>query len=411
MLCLICREEHSDMSDEHIIPKALGGHIHCYRVCKTCNNRLGELVDNHLIDHWLSVAYRHRHRLKGNSRSIPNPLTGEGQLDDGTRVKILEDEDGKIAVKLIPGKPIVSDDGKSFSFTVDASEEKNIEKIKSKIISRLGISTDKFRIEENREHHELVQPLVKSQIQLDLLSYKIGLLKIAYEFACEHIPDYFESESAKEISKILKMGDIAKVKELNLVSDAVLPQSKKFLEEFIDYTRPDRHVLMLFNGEGGLLCFIQIGDIFNTVVRLSDTPFKISGEMVVAINDLKEPAPRYTTLEDLTLTAIEDSRLAYMFAEEIPDNIQRLLEECKVGIACNSENDNIFYDEAGNAIITTQSLLTQLSSMGNYSVSTEESGEMKTIYPIPEGLYWRLMPIDKLLPVKEIIEIQTIKKI
>ena len=44
--CIICRREAVEASDEHIIPKALGGYMHTWNVCQECNSILGHKVDS-----------------------------------------------------------------------------------------------------------------------------------------------------------------------------------------------------------------------------------------------------------------------------------------------------------------------------------------------------------------------------
>ena len=81
--CIICRNDNQDLSDEHVIPEAIGGYYHIYCVCKDCNSKLGKNVDKLLMDHWFIKAARYEKGLKGYSGKIPNPLIGEGILSTG----------------------------------------------------------------------------------------------------------------------------------------------------------------------------------------------------------------------------------------------------------------------------------------------------------------------------------------
>lgn len=53
------------MSDEHVIPEAIGGYYHIYSVCKTCNSRLGDHIDKLLLNHWFIKASRYEKVLRG----------------------------------------------------------------------------------------------------------------------------------------------------------------------------------------------------------------------------------------------------------------------------------------------------------------------------------------------------------
>lgn len=35
--CIICHADGVELTDEHVIPDAIGGYIHCHKVCKDCN--------------------------------------------------------------------------------------------------------------------------------------------------------------------------------------------------------------------------------------------------------------------------------------------------------------------------------------------------------------------------------------
>ena len=43
--CIICHQDNQELSDEHVIPEAIGGYYHIYNVCKDCNSKLGDHVD------------------------------------------------------------------------------------------------------------------------------------------------------------------------------------------------------------------------------------------------------------------------------------------------------------------------------------------------------------------------------
>lgn len=70
--CIICRKGNVIRSDEHIIPMSLGGYMHTWNVCKSCNSKLGQNVDPLLTNHYLIQWERYFHKLKGESgKEVP----------------------------------------------------------------------------------------------------------------------------------------------------------------------------------------------------------------------------------------------------------------------------------------------------------------------------------------------------
>lgn len=63
--CIICHRDGVDLSDEHVIPDAIGGYYHIYNVCKKCNSNLGDHVDIHLLKQWMIIGARNNKRLVG----------------------------------------------------------------------------------------------------------------------------------------------------------------------------------------------------------------------------------------------------------------------------------------------------------------------------------------------------------
>jgi len=47
--CIICDENIALKNEEHIFPDAIGGNLKVYTLCKLCNSKLGNTVDNKLV--------------------------------------------------------------------------------------------------------------------------------------------------------------------------------------------------------------------------------------------------------------------------------------------------------------------------------------------------------------------------
>jgi len=143
MLCIICREDKEDMSDEHVIPDSLGGFYHIFNVCKTCNSRMGEKVDSPLVNHKLSELYRFAQEIEGKSGRVPNPFSGifmeEGSPEVKGRVDV--NSEGKLEALYHPVIKLKEEAGvvQSIEITVSSKDEGKIDEILKKIIKRKGI--------------------------------------------------------------------------------------------------------------------------------------------------------------------------------------------------------------------------------------------------------------------------------
>ena len=65
--CIVCWENTSAISDEHVIPEALGGHYHIKSVCRDCNSRMGSHVDSMLVNHTFSKFGRYVEKITGTA--------------------------------------------------------------------------------------------------------------------------------------------------------------------------------------------------------------------------------------------------------------------------------------------------------------------------------------------------------
>ncbi|WP_255259049.1 tyrosine-type recombinase/integrase [Bacillus thuringiensis] len=64
-----------------MFPDSLGGLLITNDVCKACNDKLGEKVDVHLVNHGLMQFARFTKGLKGKKGKLPNPI-GIGKYKD-----------------------------------------------------------------------------------------------------------------------------------------------------------------------------------------------------------------------------------------------------------------------------------------------------------------------------------------
>lgn len=236
-ICIICREEkkYTDRSDEHVIPDSLNGYYHIYNVCTACNKNMGASVDGVLLNHKLTQLYRYVEKIKGKSGSIPNPFKEVRSMKDEPETKVkTEIKDGEIITKYIQNVTFdknKDDTIRSFHITVDASDEHKLEGIKKNIQKKYGLDESKFKT--TIQLNKVDKPVLEGTWEVDTHKYKMGLLKIAYEFAVDSIPQYFNDRTAIQISKILKDADYDKLDTLK-ISNGFNNEAFNFVEDLID---------------------------------------------------------------------------------------------------------------------------------------------------------------------------------
>lgn len=319
MLCIICRKDKEDMSDEHVIPESLGGFYHIFNVCKTCNSKMGEKVDSPLVNHKLTELYRFAQEIEGKSGSVPNPFSGtfveEGNPEVKARVDV--NKEGKLEVLYHPVIRLKEDAGvvQSIEISVDLKDEKKIDGILKKIIKRKGIPAS--AIVKGERRRELMTGGVGGKWEIDILKFKIGLLKIAYEFAVDSIPGFFSDVDAIKISRILENADYESVKEYVKIGSGLQPE---IFEPFADYLdlSSKKHYLILTSAEFGLLCLVKLHEVFSIGVVLSNKKLLDFTESLVGVNDIHGGSFRKLRLPDVINECMGPvhTRFCYYFHDE-----------------------------------------------------------------------------------------------
>lgn len=409
--CIICHRDDVELSDEHVIPEAIGGYYHIYNVCKECNSGLGANVDKHLLNHWLIKSARHAHGLKGYSNTIPNPLIGDGVLPTGEKVRVEEDKQGQLYVHLLPTTPVASDDGKQFEISVDIKDEKMVEKMKAKYLKRNKIDPSKYQIVSQRDIRQIEHPSVKMQFKIDMNSYKFGLLKIAYEFAVDKVEGYYEDPIARIYADILKEGNLDRLAEAYLEGDGLACANIKVFETMIDYSKTSRHILLLFNLHGKMYCMVKLFDIFCQIIRMSDKAYGDDNFIEIAINDFNERKCRFMNGEELVKATMQEEITTYKFSEEGQELIAAEMDKQEVAVVCNSQGDNLLFDSRGYAWCTENQLLLTLEKFNLTKKEQETSDYMSVTYLIPFGLHFLLVPSKQLVMVREVTKKNYFKKI
>lgn len=399
-ICIICREEKENFNDEHVIPDSIQGYYHIYSVCVECNSELGAKIDNTLTNHKFIEFQRNLLKIRGKSGTIPNPFSGTHFLENDPEHKVLlEMDNDEFIPRLLPHIPDLKNEMliENFTITLDKRNEKDIDQIVDKLVKRNGI--DKSKITSSIEYSK-VQPIIKVRLQIDLHDFKAGMLKIAYEFAVDSIPEYFNDEQAKVISEILHKSDFEyltdKITFLGSGFDKTVLNPFENLIEFEN----NNHYLILITSKSGLLCFVNLFNCLSIGIVLSKKTSYLKDIFIVGKNDLENHS-----FEKLDVSQIFEKtysptrfRFQYWFAEQ--KDVDEFMEmEKNPQFEFFFENEKIaFYNNLGIKIY--EDMDTKLLTIPKVSKGDPKNIMISEfIIPETDDLYIKLLPSMKLYKV------------
>jgi HNH endonuclease len=216
--CVFCLLERAP-SQEHIFPLAIGGMRTIDRVCEECNSTLGATVDAALIDHPFILMRRWELRLPGNSGRVPDALkevlgTGTLENDESQRVTVSTNSNtGTLDLRVLYNvKQTVNESGTIVrQIIVDERDAKSLGKIIQRERKRAGQPPfeqgELYQLVEQiieQGPERLEKPTLYHRSQIDLIEFKKGLLKIAYELAFVWLGEsYLEDPTAAMMRDIV----------------------------------------------------------------------------------------------------------------------------------------------------------------------------------------------------------------
>ena len=309
--CIICRVKKNDFNDEHVIPDSIGGYYHINSVCTTCNSNLGVRIDSTLTNHHLIEWARFVFSIKGKKGTVPNPLRGNSTLENNPDQRVnVEVIDGKFSARYIPNVPEYKSGVFPNPLTIsgDKRDEKKLEKIVETILARQNIDEGLVTITKSIRSK-------KSRIQtpfvIDTHRFKAGILKIAYEFAVDQIPDYFEDAQAKNISEILFKADFTKLtKNVAFYGNGFDKTILIPFEHLIEFEN-DNHYLVLHSNEDGLFCLVNLFSTFSIMIKLSEKVDYIESGLIIGKNDREKRI--FTVYDAATMVDTIFANLEYRF--------------------------------------------------------------------------------------------------
>jgi hypothetical protein len=403
--CIICRKEKNkeELSDEHVIPDSLNGFYHIFSVCKTCNSYLGREVDSKLVNHYFTSFMRYDLNIKGKKGKLPNPFDGTHILenDEETKVKMILDKEGIPRPYLLPKiKKITNGNKLEIKLSIDSDDKDKINDIMEKILKREKIDKNNCQIITNKDLiFEEFLPVIKMTKELDIKNFKIGLLKIAYEFAVDSIDAYLEDTQAKKISEFLLNIDFKKI-DTFFIGNGFEKEITQPLEGLFDFEKK-RHLLVLMNVQGlGLVCFISLYKLFSIVVKLSENIF-FKDNMIIGINDLEKNAFEKTNIFELSKKnySPEEIRFKYYFENEKDYNTFLELESSGKFQCYTNNNKFQIYNEKFEIKYPDINDLFQEYTNKNEIQYLGNGINHKSLIEIKEKLYIKVLSIDKFFQI------------
>lgn len=230
---------------------------------------MGTKIDTTITEHIVVRVFREQYNLAGQSGNVPSFFDQIALIngDPNKPAKLHKTRNGELQLKILPQ---TEQNDEKVTITIDSKDIQNLEKIKQKISTRQKSKGKKVSFTDPIIS-SIKQPHIVGKFpDIDLSNYKIGFLKIAYEFACDVLPQYFEDENAKEISKILHTCDFSKVEKYVIHSDFEITGAK-YLKVFGDFK--NQHTVHLLDNEYGFICYVTIFDSIYVVIKLSKTNY------------------------------------------------------------------------------------------------------------------------------------------
>ncbi len=268
-----CNLEKENISDEHIIPQALGGSLISNKLlCRDCNSKLGKTIDAKFVKTFepltCTLDIIGRDSNKGVNCKI---LTTDGQIDG-----IIQNG------KLYPKKPFFTIKSNKVNFY---GSKKTLKYFKKKIESE----ANKKKIKSSELIIKCIDDLTgffTIDFHIDNQNFYESMTKIALNFAIENKIPY-------EVLEHLISSKDKKIESGILLPYLPLTDFEKILERARNKIEPSfpSHTLVLFSekldkGDKMLVCYIELFSTFQHYIILS-TKYKGSDVFIPYFQRIK----------------------------------------------------------------------------------------------------------------------------
>lgn len=242
--CFLCCEP-KVLTEEHIIPQALGGKLSDWIYCKDCNDTLGSEIDSELckrLGYFCTALKISRDRGKIQPCKIFTTKDNIELVYDGTQ--------------LVRSKPSVKIEKEGKTIDVRAGTENGINEIVSGIRKKYKLPDEAGK--KFKEEHAGPTDLKGRFVFGNSLIYR-AVSKIAYGLICMKIPVSYLF-SFNDIRNYIRLGSGDKLATTNFLHTGFMT----------DYTRPLHKIHISFNRQKNLLVgFVSLFGIFRYTVLLS----------------------------------------------------------------------------------------------------------------------------------------------
>ncbi|HSX90190.1 MAG TPA: hypothetical protein VLG17_19615 [Pseudomonas sp.] len=369
------------------------------------------------MNHKFAAFQRYILGLRGKSNNLPNPFAGTHHMegDESKKVQLRLGGDRKPApytVTSVNYEEFAGEGGGTMvSIMLDASDERKLDGILNKIAKKLKVSREQFDgidyAVQSIEH-----PSIHCRLTIDLAEFKIGLLKIAYEFAVDTVPQYFEDSDAIDISRILRSADYGSVDKYVNIGNGFDHGLFASLRDYLDL-ESKKHYLVLASGlNGGLTCLIHLHGMFSVGVCLSEGDYP-DDLIVIGVNDLEARTFRKVFSTDIVSEVYGPPvlRLQYYFRDE-SDLGEFLDVQARDDFSVMSTCDcTPIFDRAGSKLQID--LHGKMKEVENEAVGESlEGGGIAHVFPIHDEVFVKILPVHKLVQVVAVREErQQVKKL
>lgn len=410
--CIICHQDNVPMSDEHVIPKSIGGCYHVYNVCDDCNkNRFGVHVDPLLVDHPMIQLFRWQKKLKGHYGSYPHPFAKPDGSTDGSKYGV-NDKNGTLEPFLYPRIDIERDEKgqlKQLRLEIDIDEADKADGIIKKRLDREGIDLSKIRYNKTVTKEE-TSPVLHYRWEMDLHDFNLDLLKMAYEFTCDSIKNYENDPIARHIADILYNYDPKRLDELKMTNHKMDDWIDNVFGDYIDFSSDDRHYLFLICREERAACIVRLFNKICTGFVMSESKDVSFWYSRVLINDTTKHEYANFTLKKLIEDISGPAEISFEFDRKRYKGGLNLKK-----IPCGQEY--FYHDSRGEVLLFNEERM-PIANVAEYTERMQEqriaggvaSGYQTTYYFPTERLYVMLEGEKEFVPIERIVSRSRVRK-
>lgn len=281
MKCILCLLEKAE-SLEHVFPLAVGGVLTTERVCRNCNSHLGDHVDCKLINHLFIAMRRNQLRLTGNSGRVPDAmaeLMKDATLaaDPTQRVRVVTNAAGQLDLTLLYNAKVrdLVDGREEHTITLSPADIDKLPTIFQRARKRAGLATLTEKELEDAiaaavlNKGSFADSTLRATPQIDIMGYKLGILKIAYELAHRWLgDDWLDDPVAHELRDvILERREMETATLRGQIHIGVIAPLTPWSHD------PHAHIGFLSRLNNRLTVSIRVFDVFSGLVTVShDAP-------------------------------------------------------------------------------------------------------------------------------------------